>query len=64
MFGIKQKAAETWPAHEFQNRLSVLLSAARTAGVTPWQIADKLEAQARSIRLNIAINCPAGMSVY
>lgn len=47
MFGSK-KPAETWPVHELGDRLDVLCSAARKAGLSAAGVADILQRQAEA----------------
>jgi len=62
MFGSKKP--ETWPAHEWRDRLDKLIGAAQKAGVGIYDVANHLEAKASALRLVIAVSSPSDRSLY
>jgi hypothetical protein len=63
MFGTKTKA-DTWPAHEWCDRLDALITAASKAGVSPYAIAEALDQRADATRLRTALSAPVDRGLY
>jgi hypothetical protein len=55
---VRKPRDDAFPHHEFQDRLSALVSAASKAGIDDIAIAKALESHAQSHRMRHAVNAP------
>ena len=58
-FAESKKPAETWPTHEWRDRLDALISAAQKAGVSSRSIAEALRGKVEALAIAHAISAPA-----